>query len=53
MGFEAVESTLGPIANTIGGCAAFSKGVLDQRPWDEDASVPPIPWREESVTFPA
>lgn len=49
MGFEAVESTLGPIANSVEGCVAFSRGVLDQRPWDSDASVVPLPWREESV----
>lgn len=47
MGQEAVESVLGPMTPDLSGCVAFTKGVLETEPWNEDPSTIPLPWREE------
>ena len=46
---EGMESSIGPLARTLNGCATFLKAVAWGQPWDLDPNVNFMPWNEESV----
>lgn len=41
-----MPSVIGPIAKSIDDLDLFAKIVLDANPWNHDAKVPPIPWKD-------
>jgi amidase len=47
MGQENVASVLGPMCTNLGGCVAFTRGILSTEPWTIDPEVVPIPWNED------
>ncbi|KAH8836087.1 amidase signature domain-containing protein [Flagelloscypha sp. PMI_526] len=47
LGLEAVESVIGPLSPTVGGCALLVKSVMEGNPWDIDQKVVELHWREE------
>jgi len=44
-----VEGVLGPLSASLGGIKLFMKTVLDAKPWVNDPSLVPIPWRDEQA----
>lgn len=49
-GQEAIRCTLGPITNSLRDVDLFMKAVLGGKPWEEETSLVPLPWREVSPT---
>lgn len=45
-GNEAIRCTLGPIANSLRDLNLFMKAVTDGKPWEEETSLVPIPWKD-------
>jgi amidase len=44
-GQETIHSVCGPLAHSVGDLRLFTKAVLEQRPWEFDSKVVPMPWR--------
>lgn len=49
LGMEAIGSALGPISRSLSGIHAFTKAVVESKPWLLDPKTPEIPWRQEMV----
>lgn len=47
MGCESIMPTLGPMSRTIRGIGLFMEALLATKPWENDPSLHPIPWRAE------
>lgn len=47
MGYDSMESVLGPLSRTLEGIVAFVKLVADGKSWELDPTVIEIPWRQE------
>jgi Asp-tRNA(Asn)/Glu-tRNA(Gln) amidotransferase A subunit family amidase len=45
MGQESIRCVIGPLGQSVDDLEHFMKSVLDQKPWDYDPSLVPIPWR--------
>ena len=49
-GQEAIRCTLGPITNSLRDVDLFMRTVLGGKPWEEETSLVPLPWKEVSPT---
>ncbi|KAK6336388.1 hypothetical protein TWF696_001948 [Orbilia brochopaga] len=47
-GSDGIEGTLGPMSTTLEPLSLFMSTVMAAKPWVNDLSLLPIPWREES-----
>lgn len=46
IGQENIHGVMGPLASSsLGDCELFQRAVLDQRPWETETSLVPLPWR--------
>ncbi|KAL2862797.1 amidase signature domain-containing protein [Aspergillus lucknowensis] len=45
-GNESIRCVIGPLANSIADLKLFQKAVIDQKPWEEETSLIPLPWKE-------
>lgn len=48
-GAEALESVLGPMANSLESLEVFMKAVVGARPWEWDSRVVEREWKEEKL----
>lgn len=48
VGFEGIESTVGPMARSISSLEVFMKAVIGARPWLLDPKVLPLPWQPQN-----
>lgn len=48
-GQEGVKSCYSPMTRSLDSLSYFLKAVIDQKPWDYDASCDPIPWRDVAL----
>ncbi|KAK2596552.1 hypothetical protein N8I77_013437 [Diaporthe amygdali] len=46
-GQESIRGVAGPLARSVEGLQIWMKTVLDQKPWDVDTSLTPVPWRSD------
>lgn len=44
-GQESIRAVVSPLANSLADISLFQKAVLDQKPWDEETSLVPLPWK--------
>jgi len=44
---ESIGSALGPISHSLSGIAAFTKAIIDGKPWLSDPKTPEIVWRQD------
>ena len=51
-GQEQVVAVLGPLSTSLGGVKLFMKTVLAAKPWLNEPSLLPIPWRDQETYFP-
>ncbi|KFZ24298.1 hypothetical protein V502_01222 [Pseudogymnoascus sp. VKM F-4520 (FW-2644)] len=49
-GQEGIRCTLGPITNSLRDLDLFMKAVTDGKPWEEETSLVPLPWKELTLT---
>ncbi|OJJ33190.1 hypothetical protein ASPWEDRAFT_115060 [Aspergillus wentii DTO 134E9] len=50
-GNESILGTVGPLASqSIEDLDLFQRAVIDQEPWEMEASLPPVPWRSVKPT---
>ena len=40
---------VGPLSTSVGGLDLFMKTVIDSKPWLQDPTLLPIPWRSDQV----
>ena len=46
IGQESVKGAVGPLASSsIGDLELFQQAVINQEPWDVDATLTPLPWK--------
>lgn len=46
LGQESVRAVLGPMASSsIDDLELFQRAIIDQKPWDVETSLMPLPWR--------
>ncbi|GJN72266.1 hypothetical protein PLICBS_006338 [Purpureocillium lilacinum] len=45
-GQEGIRCTLGPLTNSLRDLDLFMRAVTDGKPWDEETSLVPIPWKQ-------
>jgi amidase len=50
MGQEHIVPVVGPLSTSLQGCKIFMKTLIDQKPWLEEPSLLPFPWRD-SVSY--
>lgn len=48
-GQEAVRSINGPMSSSLEAVKLWAKTVVDDKPWEKDPGMIPIPWREVDV----
>lgn len=48
-GQEAVRSINGPMSSSLEAVKLWAKTVIDDKPWERDPGMIPIPWREVDV----
>lgn len=48
-GQEGVPSCYSPMARTLNDLTYFTRAVVGQEPWKYDATVHPLPWREDAA----
>lgn len=36
---------IGPLANSVADLNLFQKAVIDQKPWEEETALVPLPWQ--------
>lgn len=48
IGCETIIPSLGPMSRTIGGIKLFMEALMSSRPWENDPTILPIPWRAEN-----
>ena len=41
---------MGPLSTSIKGLQLFMKTVLDAKPWLDDPSLVPVPWRDQQLS---
>ncbi|KAK8222017.1 hypothetical protein M8818_000185 [Zalaria obscura] len=46
-GQEHVPSVIGPLARSLSSIELVTKSIIDQRPWDLDPKIHPLPWRQD------
>jgi amidase len=46
MGQEQIIPTIGPLSTSLEGCKLFIKTIIDAKPWYQEPSLLPIPWKE-------
>jgi amidase len=51
-GAEALESVLGPMANSLESLEVFMKAVVGAKPWEWDSRVVEREWKEEKLEGP-
>ena len=51
-GQEQVVAVLGPLSTSLGGVKLFMKTVLAAKPWLNEPSLIPMPWRDQETYFP-
>ena len=44
-GQESIKCVIGPLTHSIDDINLFMKTALDQKPWDTEVSLVPLPWR--------
>lgn len=44
-GAESIKCVVGPLARSIDDIELMMKSTLDQKPWDVEVSLVPLPWR--------
>lgn len=44
-GQESVKAVIGPLANSLDDINLYMQVSLDQKPWEKDSSLVPVPWR--------
>lgn len=50
-GQASIPSVLGPMANSVSALRAFTRAILDAKPWDRDPLVVRKPWSENSYAL--
>jgi Asp-tRNA(Asn)/Glu-tRNA(Gln) amidotransferase A subunit family amidase len=48
-GQEQIVATIGPLSTSLEGCKIFLKTLIDAKPWQKEAHLLPLPWKEEKV----
>lgn len=48
-GSEQIVPTIGPLSTSLEGCKLFTKTLIDAKPWYDEPSLLPFPWKEEDV----
>lgn len=48
-GQEAIRSINGPMSTALESVGMWVKAVVDNKPWDRDPNMIPIPWRDVEV----
>ncbi|KAJ3546107.1 hypothetical protein NM208_g2170 [Fusarium decemcellulare] len=48
-GQESIRGCVGPLARNMKDLAIFEKAILDQKPWEFDTVLVPLPWRQPSL----
>jgi amidase len=51
-GAEQIVPTIGPLSTSLEGCKIFTKTIIDAKPWLNEPSLLPFPWKNEDF-FPA
>lgn len=46
MGQEQIVPTIGPLSTSLEGCKLFIKTIIDAKPWYQEPSLLPFPWKE-------
>lgn len=46
-GQESIRGVAGPLAESVEGLEIFMKSALDQKPWDYETTLMPVPWRTD------
>lgn len=45
-GQESIRGCIGPLGQSLDDIWTFQRALLDQRPWDFEVSLVPLPWKE-------
>ena len=46
-GEEQIVPTIGPLSTSLEGCKLFIKTIIDAKPWYEEPTLLPFPWKED------
>lgn len=49
-GQEGIRGCVGPLARNLDDLMAFEKVIWNQKPWETDTVLVPLPWREVEVS---
>ena len=47
-GQESIKCVIGPLTHSVQDINLFMKTTLDQKPWDTEVSLVPLPWKSVS-----
>lgn len=51
-GQEQIVTAIGPLSSSFGAIKLFMKTVIDSKPWIQEPSLVPIPWRDSQQHLP-